>query len=185
MVAGDEGCEISANQKGGIMPNQTGAENRMSAELKEIITNNISYFATSSPEGKPNVVQMGLVKAISDTELLLVDSFLNKTRKNLKANPQIALGVMDMQRLRSYQIKGRAEIVTKGDMFNKAFEIMQEKAKIRGNRLGEMKIESPEIKERLQRLMEIHQKIKPKAVILVRVEEIYSTWPGVKYRFQE
>lgn len=166
----------------GVSNLQEGGQRKMTAELKEIIKNNISYFATSSTDGKPNVVQVGLVDAISDTELVIVDILFRKTRKNLEGNPHVALGVMDMGRLRAYQLKGKAEIITEGDMFNKAIEIMQQKGEIRKKALEGIRIESPELKDRLQRLIHIHEKIrKPKAVVLMKVGEIYSTWPGETY----
>ena len=103
---------------------------RISEEIKEIIWDNTSYFATASMDGKPNVVQVGLVKVISDDELLIADFFFRKTRGNLEKNPQVSLGVMDMRKLKAYQLKGEAKIITQGELFNEASEILMEKAEI-------------------------------------------------------
>ena len=157
---------------------------KISEELKEIIRDNISYFATSSKDGKPNVVPVGLVKAISDTELIIVDIFFRKTRKNLEENPQVSLAVTDMGRLKAYQLKGEAEIITQGELFNMAFDVMREKAEIRKKKLqqfAELAEKNRELERKLQIMRNIHERMKPKAVILMKVKEIYSTIPWEKY----
>ena len=148
----------------------------MTKEMREILEENIAYFATASKDSKPNVVPVGLVKVISDSEVLIVDVLFNKTRKNLKQNPQVALAVTDVRRLESYQFKGKAQVFTKGKLFDKAPEIMQEKAKRRQETLK--KLEKPELKEKIQKINRLHEKLKPKAVALVNIEEIYSTMKG-------
>lgn len=158
---------------------------KISEELKEIIRNNISNFATASKDGKPNVIQVRLAKAISDTELLIVDVFFRKTRENLEENTQVSLAVMDMRMMKAYQLKGKAEIISKGELFEKAFEIMREKTKVRMKNLqeiAELARRNPELAERVQRLRDMHEKKKPKAAVLMRVEEIYSTIPGERYK---
>lgn len=156
---------------------------KMSEDLKETLISNVSDFATSSRDGRPNVVQVGLVKAISDTQLLIVDIWFRKTRKNLEENPQVALAVSDMKRLKFYQLKGKAKIITEGKLFDRAFEIMEEKDRIRKRRLEGMKIENEKFKERMQKITDLHSKThKPKAVVLMEVEEIYSTMPGERYK---
>lgn len=161
---------------------------KMSENLKQALVSNFHDFATASCDGKPNVVQVGLVKAINDTQLLIVDIWFNKTRKNLEENPQVALAVSDMRRLEFYQLKGNAKIITKGELFNKAFEIMEEKGKIRKSKLKLFKIINlwnKKFRERMQKMTNLHRRDhRPKAVVLMEVEEIYSTVPGEKYDCQ-
>ncbi len=157
---------------------------RISEELKEIIWDNTSYFATASMDGKPNVVQVGLVKVISDDELLIADFFFRKTRGNLEKNPQVSLGVMDMRKLKAYQLKGEAKIITQGELFNEASEILMEKAEI-GKKtfqeLSELAKGDPKLASRIQHVKDIHKNKKIKAAILIKIKEIYSTMPGEKY----
>lgn len=158
---------------------------KVSSELQEVIKNNISYLATSSKDGRPNVVQVGLVWPIGESELLLVDIWFKRTRRNLEENSSVALAVMDMARIKAYQLKGRGEIITEGEMFDKAFEIMEKKAEIRKAILEGLAAQRPELKERIELVGDIHGRIKkPKAVVLMRVEEIYSTIPTETYREQ-
>lgn len=146
---------------------------KMTQDIKEVLENNIVYFATASQENKPNVVPVGLVEPISDSQVLLVDVRFNKTRKNLEENPQVALAVTDVPRLQAYQLKGQAKVITEGEWFDRAFELMQKKGERRENALEGIK--DPKLKDRIQHLMEMHHKLKPKAVVLIEIEEIYST----------
>ncbi|MEW6558333.1 MAG: hypothetical protein AB1349_13465 [Elusimicrobiota bacterium] len=61
---------------------------------------------------------------------------------------------------------------------------MKEKDEIRKRRLEKMELQmqNEEFKKRMQKIMELHTKVhRPKAVVLMEVEEIYSTVPGEKY----
>lgn len=152
-----------------------GLKMKMSAEIKEMLEHNICSFATATPGGKPNVVPVGLVKPISDEELLVIDVLFKKTRKNLEENPQVALSFVDMKRLEAYQLKGKAKIFRSGELYEKAFEIMAEKGKRRKKVFNEIK--TSEISEKIERLKRMHRRLKPKAVVVVSIEEIYSTMP--------
>lgn len=145
--------------------------------MKEILRSNINYFATASRDNKPNVVPVGLVEPISDSEVMIVDVLFKKTRKNLQENPRVALAVTDVDRLQAYQFKGKAKIMASGQMFDKAFQIMKEKGERRNKRMEKRfkNIQDPELRKRYQQMMEKHKKLKPKAVVLVKVDEIYST----------
>jgi len=153
---------------------------RMSAELMEILDENIVYLATSTTEGKPNVVPIGLAHATNDEELLIVDVLFNKTRKNLEENPEVAISFTDMKRLQSYQLKGRAEIFKSGEIYEKTLDIMKEKAERQRESLEE--ITDPEVSKRARKISEMHKRLKPKAAVLIKVEEIYSHIPESKER---
>ena len=149
---------------------------KMSEEIKQMLDENLVYLATSTKEGKPNVVPIGLASAISDEELIIVDVMFNKTRANLENNPKVAISFTDVNRWESYQLKGTAKIYAEGDLFDKAKEIRTEKAKRRMGRFHEQTI-NPVLKEKAQRMKEWRQKLKPKAVVLITVDEIYSHMP--------
>ena len=53
---------------------------QMTNGIKEILKTNISYFSTASRDSKPNVVPVGLVEPISDSEVLIVDVLPSITR---------------------------------------------------------------------------------------------------------
>ena len=61
---------------------------KITDEMKEVSLKSQGWaLATVSKEGIPNVIAVGCVKIISDNEILLADNFMNKTEKNIKANP--------------------------------------------------------------------------------------------------
>ncbi|MBC7079428.1 MAG: pyridoxamine 5'-phosphate oxidase family protein [Methanothrix sp.] len=149
----------------------------MSEEIKQMLDENIVYLATSTRDGKPNVVPIGSAYAISDNEILIHDMMFVKTRANLEANPQVAISFTDTRRWESYQLKGTAKIFTEGEMFEKVLEIMKIKAERQKDHMES--ISDQRTKERMQRMMELHKNLKPKAAVLIIVEEIYSNMPEI------
>lgn len=143
-------------------------------EMKEVLRRNICYFATSTNDGKPNVIPVGLVEPIDNSRILLVDVKMNKTRRNLEENDAVALAVTEFEKLKAYQFKGRAKVVTEGELFEKAKQILEKRMEIRKERLKRrIEIEdNPEIKKKLEEMAE--RKMRPKAAIVIEVEEVYS-----------
>ncbi|HJH25501.1 MAG TPA: flavin-nucleotide-binding protein [Methanophagales archaeon] len=128
----------------------------MSEEMQDIINENMVHLATASKDGKPNVVPVGGIRAISDSELLIVDVLFDKTKKNLLENPQVAIAVEALGKGMppcGYQLKGRAKIFTSGEIFEQAVRMLEDmKKRWRG-----------------------HADLKVKSAVLVEVDEIYST----------
>lgn len=147
----------------------------MSEDVKRLLNSNFVHLATSSRDGKPNVVPVGLCRAISDHELLIVDVYFKKTRRNLKENSEVAIAVEALEELRAYQLKGEAKIFTQGEFYERAMEIMKEQDEVREQKISAWKEKRPDLAERFEKLAERHRKLRPKAAVLVEVREIYST----------
>lgn len=154
----------------------------ISKELMEMLDENLVYLATSTPEGKPNVVPIGLCQAINDKQLIIIDVLFNKTRKNLEDNPLVALSFTDRKRMASYQLKGRAEIHTDGPIFERMLEMQEQKeARMRPyKQQGEAMTQ--EMREKSERMKEWRKNLHPKAAVLITVEEIYSHMPKLDSR---
>lgn len=148
---------------------------KMNNEIKQMLDENIVYLATASKEGKPNVVPIGLVHAISDNEVLIGDVWFKKTRKNLEENTQVAISFTDVKRWGSYQLKGKAKIYKSGEIYEKIFDIMKKKAEKREESVE--KIDNPEIIERAKKMREMLKNPNPKAAVLITIEELYSHMP--------
>lgn len=151
---------------------------KMSDELKRVLNSHVVHLATSSRDGNPNVVPIGLCRTISDHELLIVDVYFKKTRRNLKENSQVAIAVEALEELRAYQLKGEATIFSQGDLYERAMEIMKEQDKVRETKISAWRENRPDLAERFEKLAERHHKLRPKAAVLVDVEEVYSTMHG-------
>jgi predicted pyridoxine 5'-phosphate oxidase superfamily flavin-nucleotide-binding protein len=74
--------------------------------------------ATASPDGVPNVVPMRFVRVVDDETVVVADNYMGKGAANLRRNPWLALTVWDRESKRAYQIKGRAEVLTSGPLFD-------------------------------------------------------------------
>ena len=88
-------------------------------EAKDVLARmKVIPVATASKDGCPNVVPMTFVKALDDSTLLVADNYMDKGATNLEENPQIAVLVWDTETKQAYQIKGTAEILRSGPVFD-------------------------------------------------------------------
>jgi predicted pyridoxine 5'-phosphate oxidase superfamily flavin-nucleotide-binding protein len=87
-------------------------------EVQAFIPGKMGWVATASLAGHPNVTPKGSLKLLDDQHVIFADLFSLKTRQNLKENPQIAVTVIDAATAKGYQLKGRAEMLTSGPLFD-------------------------------------------------------------------
>jgi uncharacterized protein len=87
------------------------------AVKKAISKQEVFPVATSNQGQIPNVVYITYLKVIDNQTVLIADNYLNKTRDNILSNGKIAFVVLDEEK-GSFQIKGTAERLTEGDMFD-------------------------------------------------------------------
>ena len=71
----------------------------------------VFVLATTTKDGKPNVVYVAYLKAIDDETIIIADNKMVKTLENVLANPQMAFTFRDDE-VGSYQIKGSIEYHT-------------------------------------------------------------------------
>ncbi|WP_455565218.1 pyridoxamine 5'-phosphate oxidase family protein [Methanosarcina barkeri] len=75
--------------------------------------------ATASKDGIPNVVPIGFCQLVDDETIWISDNFMSKSLANLKENPNVAVYVWGPDTGGCFQIKGKAEIISSGDKFEK------------------------------------------------------------------
>ncbi|MBU5479157.1 pyridoxamine 5'-phosphate oxidase family protein [Eubacterium sp. MSJ-13] len=98
----------------------------MNESVIKVLKNGMWDLATCA-EGEPNVVPVAFKDVTEDGKLVVGDVFLETTLKNIKANDgKIAISAYDAKTLEGYQIKGKAEYVTEGELVN-TFKAMVEK----------------------------------------------------------
>lgn len=107
-------------------------------------------LATASNTGHPNVIPVKFVLIENDDELWLVDNFMDKTLTNLEQNPVVALNVLIPEQNISYQIKGKTQIETSGDKYQKMRDIV----------------------------LKIKPDAPAKGLIVMHVTEVFDCWPG-------
>ena len=122
----------------------------LTQDMKDIAAKGGFYIlGTADKNGKPNAAPMGAV-VVKDTEIVIADNFMNKTRKNLEENPVAAVTYWSGEAHYGYQIKGKARIETSGEYF----DMMTKRAEER------------------------KMPFRPKAVVIISVDEAYYIGSG-------
>ncbi len=109
----------------------------------------LTWVSTVTEEGYPHLAPVCFVKVIGNDKLLIGVSFISKTTSNIKRGSRVAIG--NAVYPNGYMIKGSAEVMDSGKYFD-------------------------DFKERINK--RFGGKIKPKAALLVSVEEIYHLKPA-------
>jgi predicted pyridoxine 5'-phosphate oxidase superfamily flavin-nucleotide-binding protein len=86
--------------------------------VQDFLTGKMGWVATASKAGLPNVTPKGSLKLLDEQHVVFADLFSCKTRQNLMENPQAAVTVIDLATAKGYQIKGKAECLTSGPLFD-------------------------------------------------------------------
>jgi len=123
---------------------------KLTSEMRAMFERQLSVIATASKDGTPNIGPKGSMYVFDDETLAYSEGTGEKTLRNLQQNPKVAVMVVDREKTDGYQIKGTAELLTSGDFFEKVAKKQEERKRPR-----------------------------PKSVVKVRIEEIYSVKPGM------
>ena len=93
--------------------------------VQDFLKGKLGWVSTASKSGVPNAVPKGSVRIVDDSHIMFADLFSRKTRDNLRENPQVAVTVIDLATFTGYQLKGTAEFIDSGPLF----ELMKEELK--------------------------------------------------------
>lgn len=92
---------------------------KLTQEMKDLVeSEKICFVATADQRGRTNVSPKGSIYVVDDETLAFADLYSQKTRANLKVNPNIALAVVDLKVLKGYQFRGKAELLEEGNIYN-------------------------------------------------------------------
>ena len=98
---------------------------KLSEEVKKIIGEfGPVSIATASKEGKPHVSPRGTfriladVRVLDDEHVIFVNIGGNRTKANLKENPQLFAIIIHRSSLKGCRIWGKAEILDRGALFD-------------------------------------------------------------------
>lgn len=112
-------------------------------------TKALTWIATVTEDGEPHLAPVCFIKPIGKDKLLIGVSFISKTTSNIKEGSRVAIG--NAVYPNGYMVKGSADVLEKGSYFD-------------------------DFKERIEK--RFGGKIKPKAALLVSVEEVYHLKPA-------
>ena len=93
--------------------------------VQDFLPGKLAWVATASREGEPNVTPKGTLKVLDEHHVLFADLFSLKTRKNLVENNRVAVTVVDPATAKGYQIKGSAEVMSSGALFDTTSQQLQ------------------------------------------------------------
>ena len=85
---------------------------------KLLRTREFVSFATADPGGQPNAAPKLLLK-YEKPFVYLIDYSIALTVANLRNNPKAALSIMDLENLQGYRLSGAAELIEKGEEFER------------------------------------------------------------------
>jgi uncharacterized protein len=95
---------------------------KISAEIQEFMKGKLGWVATASKDATPNVAIKGSLRVMDDEHVIFADLFSGKTRQNLEENPNVAIMVMDLESRKGYSLKGVAELVASGPLYDQTYE---------------------------------------------------------------
>jgi uncharacterized protein len=150
---------------------------KLTEHMKQLIKQHpVAFVATSGGPGWPNVSPKGVLQILDDDKLVFADILSQKTRANLATNPLLALAVVDIWMYEGYQIKGRAEFLEQGPLYDRIADLLARSSN------GPQPMETwydrtaRSLMAALGRAGRAH--LRPSAVVVLHIEEIWNLTPG-------
>ncbi len=111
-------------------------------------------WVATTCDGEPHVVPVCFVKPAGMDKILIANNFVAKTAKNILRGSRVALSAVKFtDGYVGYMLKGRAEVLESGELFESMKKLVEEKT---------------------------NGKRSPRSAILVHIEKIYSLKPGAE-----
>jgi len=101
---------------------------RLTDDMKGLLTGNLCYIATASPDGMPCVAPKSC-RFDGDGRLYFTEWAGKKTYANLLANPRVAISTASADKKTSYRFEGGADVRTSGPLFESEAARRREKGK--------------------------------------------------------
>jgi len=96
--------------------------------VQEFLPGKMGWVGTATREGMPNVTPKGTVQLLDDQHIIFADLFSLKTRQNLEQNPKVAVTVIEPNGTNGYQMKGTAELLTSGPLYDQVAAQLKQKS---------------------------------------------------------
>ena len=122
---------------------------QLTQEMKDMVMSQQCFIATVSRDGVPNNAPKRSTRIFNDSTLIFNEGVGGTTYHNILDSSKVAVAVVNREVMDGYRFVGTPEVITEGDVYEKSAELS-------------LKAGMP----------------KPKAVILIHVEEVHSLKPG-------
>ena len=98
----------------------------LTKEIKDLIeTNRIAYVATVDQNNAPNVSPKSTFSILDDETFIFAEIMSTRTRQNLLKNSKIALYFYSQEKNIGCQIKGEAEMLNSGELYQEMLEALK------------------------------------------------------------
>lgn len=122
---------------------------KLTQEMKDMILTQQCFIATVSKEGIPNNAPKRSTRVFDEETLMFSEGTGGATYKNILDGSKAAVAIVNREMVDGYRFVGTPEVLTSGETYDRSAELS-------------VKAGMP----------------KPKAVVLVHIEEIYALKPG-------
>ena len=122
---------------------------KLTQEMKDMIMTQQCFIATVSKEGIPNNAPKRSTRVFDDDTLMFSEGTGGATYKNILDGSKAAVAIVNREMVDGYRFVGTPEVLTGGETYDRSAELS-------------LKAGMP----------------RPKAVVLVHIEEIYALKPG-------
>lgn len=122
---------------------------KLTQEMKDMILTQQCFHATVSKEGIPNNAPKRSTRIFNDETLIFSEGTGGATLRNILDGSRVSVAVVNRETLDGYRFLGTPEIITEGPVYDRSAEMS-------------LKAGMP----------------KPKAVVLVHIDEIHTLKPG-------
>lgn len=122
---------------------------KLTPEMKEMVMSQQCFHSTVSKEGMPNNAPKRSTRVFNDETLIFTEGVGGRTYQNILDGSKVSTAVVNRETVDGYRFIGTPEVLTDGEIYEKSAEMS-------------LKAGMP----------------KPKAVVLVHIDEIHSLKPG-------
>ena len=121
----------------------------LTPEMKEMVATQQCFIGTVDAECNPNVAPKRSTRVLNDQSLIFTEGTGGQTYGNTRNGSRVSVAVVNREILDGYRFLGRSEVLSEGDLYEGACAMSQ-------------KMGMP----------------KPKAVVIIHIDEIQSLKPG-------
>lgn len=122
---------------------------QLTPDMKEMIATQQCFLATVNKDGVPNNAPKRSTRVSNDETLIFSEGTAGNTYANILNGSKVAVAVVNREILDGYRFLGTPKVLTEGEIYEKSAEMS-------------LKAGLP----------------KPKAVVLIHIDEIHSLKPG-------
>lgn len=122
---------------------------KLTQEMKDMIMTQQCFHATVSSDGVPNNAPKRSTRVLDDETLIFSEGTGGTTYRNILDGSKVSVAVVNREIVDGYRFQGTPSVLTEGEIYDRSAELS-------------LKAGMP----------------KPKAVVLVHIDEIHSLKPG-------